>query len=271
MRPWERSGRWPAADPIGTGRSAVSGDIDILTGPSHPLMRRHAGDCSRDHIRARWAALAALLLAVSVARGSPVAAQDAWPLQAFPGAPAADAATRGRRSTDWSLPTGALPDGAASRARAAVPVPVPAPVGSTAPLPVRDPTWSYTLQRFRGAAPEVAATALVRPPPRPGAATSLTGPSHILSGVASFYWQPQMTASGEVFDPTQMTAAHKTLPLGTKVRVTDVRSGRSVVVRINDRGPFKAGRVIDLSKAAAEHLGMQSAGLAVVRLEVVGR
>lgn len=88
-------------------------------------------------------------------------------------------------------------------------------------------------------------------------------------GIASYYWQEQMTASGEKFDRRAFTAAHKTLPIGTKVRVTHLKTGRSVVVRINDRGPFIAGRVIDLSEAAAEAIGMRSAGLASVRLDVV--
>ncbi len=96
----------------------------------------------------------------------------------------------------------------------------------------------------------------------------LTGPAHALTGIASFYWQDQMTASGERFDKTAMTAAHRTLPLGTRVRVTHVASGRSVVVRINDRGPFKPGRVIDLSLAAAEQIGMTAHGLAQVRIDV---
>ena len=78
-----------------------------------------------------------------------------------------------------------------------------------------------------------------------------------------------MTSSGERFDKRAMTAAHKTLPLGTKVRVTSAASGRSVIVRINDRGPFKGGRVIDMSEAAAEQLQMTSAGLAPVKIEVL--
>lgn len=78
-----------------------------------------------------------------------------------------------------------------------------------------------------------------------------------------------MTSSGERFDKRAMTAAHRTLPLGTKVRVTSAVSGRSVIVRINDRGPFKGGRVIDLSEAAAEQLQMTSAGLAPVKIEVL--
>jgi rare lipoprotein A len=92
-----------------------------------------------------------------------------------------------------------------------------------------------------------------------------------LRGIASYYGRGELTAAGERFDPNAMTAAHRTLPFGTKVRVTRVDTGDSVVVRINDRGPFKPGRVIDLSERAAENLGMTGSGLADVRLEVVGQ
>lgn len=92
---------------------------------------------------------------------------------------------------------------------------------------------------------------------------------HDLAGLASFYWQEQQTASGERFDKSDLTAAHRTLPFGTRVRVTHLGNGRSVIVRINDRGPFKPGRVIDLSHAAAEALAMTGHGLARVRLEVM--
>lgn len=91
------------------------------------------------------------------------------------------------------------------------------------------------------------------------------------SGVASYYWQPQRVASGGMFNPNAMTAAHKTLPFGTRVRVTNAHNGRSAVVTINDRGPYVAGRVIDLSKAAASSVGMIGSGLARVTLEVLGR
>ena len=97
----------------------------------------------------------------------------------------------------------------------------------------------------------------------------LTGLTHILEGIASFYWQDQMTASGERFDRRGFTAAHKTLPLNTRVRVTNVVNGRSIVVRINDRGPYKHGRVIDLSEAAAQQLDMQRTGLVPVKLQVI--
>jgi len=87
-------------------------------------------------------------------------------------------------------------------------------------------------------------------------------------GVASFYSDTE-TASGERFDKNEMTAAHPTLPFGTKLRVTDVSSGRFVTVRVNDRGPFVPGRVVDISPSAAEALGMVDKGLANVRLDVV--
>jgi rare lipoprotein A len=90
-------------------------------------------------------------------------------------------------------------------------------------------------------------------------------------GVASFYWQPQRVASGGWFNPNAMTAAHKTLPFGTRVRVTHMGNGRSVEVKINDRGPYIAGRIIDLSKAAAGVIGMTEQGIARIRMEILGR
>jgi rare lipoprotein A len=88
-------------------------------------------------------------------------------------------------------------------------------------------------------------------------------------GIASFYAEGSQTASGEKFDGHQLTAAHPTLPFGTRVRITNVKNGRSVTVRINDRGPFVAGRVVDVSYAAAESLGKTERGIAEVKLEVV--
>jgi rare lipoprotein A len=88
-------------------------------------------------------------------------------------------------------------------------------------------------------------------------------------GVASFYTEDEWTASGERFNTRAMTAAHPTLPFGTRVRVTNVTNGRSVVVRINDRGPYVPGRVVDLSGQAAENLGMVERGIVKVKLEVV--
>lgn len=104
-----------------------------------------------------------------------------------------------------------------------------------------------------------------------GEGESTGGGSHYQSGIASYYWQPQRVASGGWFNPNAMTAAHRSLPFGTRVRVTHRASGRSVVVTINDRGPYIGGRVIDLSRAAASALGMTGAGLANVSLSILGR
>jgi rare lipoprotein A len=92
------------------------------------------------------------------------------------------------------------------------------------------------------------------------------GASH---GLASFYGEGQETASGEKFDPNELTAAHPTLPFGTRLRVTNVANGRSVTVRINDRGPFVAGRAVDVSYSAAERIGIIDRGVAKVKLDVV--
>ena len=93
-------------------------------------------------------------------------------------------------------------------------------------------------------------------------------------GIASYYGRAhdgRRTASGEVFDMNGMTAAHRTLPFGTRVRVTNLANGREAVVRINDRGPFRRGRIIDLSYAAARRLGIVGPGVAKVRVEIEPR
>ncbi|VWX51889.1 septal ring lytic transglycosylase RlpA family protein [Novosphingobium sp. 9U] len=91
------------------------------------------------------------------------------------------------------------------------------------------------------------------------------------SGMASYYGRElagNRTASGERFNPSALTAAHRTLPLGSMVRVTNPRTGDSVIVRINDRGPFHSNRLIDLSEAAARQIGIRAAGSGVVELSV---
>ena len=103
-----------------------------------------------------------------------------------------------------------------------------------------------------------------RAPPAP--------PGSIQVGVASWYgpeFQGERTASGERFDQRELSAAHPTLPLGTRARVTNLANGRSVVVRINDRGPFVHGRAIDLSHSAARTLGMVGRGTTRVRIEAL--
>lgn len=92
-------------------------------------------------------------------------------------------------------------------------------------------------------------------------------------GVASWYgdaFHGRLTANGEVFDMTAITAAHPTLPLPSLVRVTNLNDGRSIVVRVNDRGPFVDGRLIDLSRAAAQQLGIMRLGIARVRVQYLG-
>jgi Lytic transglycolase len=91
-------------------------------------------------------------------------------------------------------------------------------------------------------------------------------------GLASWYgadFQGKPTASGQIFDEEKLTAAHRTLPLRSRVRVTNLENGRSVEVRINDRGPYVQGRVLDLSTRAAKALGMHKEGLALVRIELL--
>jgi rare lipoprotein A len=125
-----------------------------------------------------------------------------------------------------------------------------------------------------------AAVAVSEPSVPTGAATVERKPSRRASnrqivrkgasdGMASFYRHGSRTASGERFNPRELTAAHPTLPFGTRVRVTNVKNGQSVTVRVNDRGPFVKGRVIDVSHAAAESLGMTGSGVAKVKLDVV--
>ncbi|HVZ80663.1 MAG TPA: septal ring lytic transglycosylase RlpA family protein [bacterium] len=93
-----------------------------------------------------------------------------------------------------------------------------------------------------------------------------------MEGIASWYgadFNGRLTANGEVYDMYKMTAAHKTLPLGTVVRVTNEDNGMSCEVRVNDRGPYVKGRIIDLSRTAGRAIGMRDAGTARVKLEVV--
>ena len=97
-----------------------------------------------------------------------------------------------------------------------------------------------------------------------------TAHSKQMTGIASYYggkFHGRRTASGEIFDKNAMTAAHRSLPFGTKVKVTNLRNGRTVLVRVNDRGPHVRGRIIDLSHAAAKKIGLK--GVVRVKLEVL--
>ncbi|MBA2577523.1 MAG: septal ring lytic transglycosylase RlpA family protein [Euzebyaceae bacterium] len=113
------------------------------------------------------------------------------------------------------------------------------------------------------------------PEPAPQAPAEIAGAEVVVStfsGTSSWYgpgFEGNRTASGEIFDPQDLTAAHRTLPFGTRLRVTNTGNGAQVTVRINDRGPFHGGRVLDVSSAAADHLGMKQSGTAPVFCEVL--
>ncbi|MFI9844390.1 septal ring lytic transglycosylase RlpA family protein [Nonomuraea sp. NPDC051941] len=174
---------------------------------------------------------------------------------------------------------------AARQATPQSPSPLPKPAAAR-PRPTKSPA---TAQPNTTASPATASSSPAAKPtatkrstpgttsPTPTKATK--SPTHmpktrvLSSGTcgASYYGDPQMTASGERFDPSAMTAAHKTLPLGSKVRVTNPSTGESVTVRINDRGPYVGGRCLDLSEAAFSAIGNTSAGVMRVKYEVLSR
>ncbi len=123
--------------------------------------------------------------------------------------------------------------------------------------------------------PSAGKTTESRPPPdAPKPARNPSGKVLLtLEGVASYYaddYHGKLTSNGEVFNMNDLTAAHRTFPFGTNVRVTNLENKKTVVVRINDRGPFKDGRIIDLSLAAAKELDLIPSGTARVKLEVLG-
>lgn len=148
-----------------------------------------------------------------------------------------------------------------------------------APLP--DPPRATPTRADRGQtrAPEPTPTetaepeAKPKPTPKPRPKKKAPAYKVLRSGScqASFYSEGQMTASGEPFDPSGLTAAHRTLPMGSKVRVTNENNGRSVIVRINDRGPYAGGRCLDLSRAAMAKVGGTGAGVIPVRYQVLSR
>lgn len=93
--------------------------------------------------------------------------------------------------------------------------------------------------------------------------------AHASTGFASYYKTGKVTANGEPYNPLGLTAAHRSLPFGTMLRVTNLRNGKTVVVRVNDRGPFVGKRVLDLSYGAAKVIGMQRRGVAKIKFEVI--
>jgi rare lipoprotein A len=165
------------------------------------------------------------------------------------------------------------------------------PVPAVAPLPVLtsleiDPTASIlaTKERPIKSPPKINIPITAKPLPGAGVAApnsleleSATSPlekTNILAtqtGEASWYGNEggPLTATGERYDPAGLSAAHRTLPFGSKVQVTNLRSNQSVIVRINDRGPFTGGRIIDLSAAAAAEVGIKGSGVGKVRVDVL--
>jgi rare lipoprotein A len=132
------------------------------------------------------------------------------------------------------------------------------------------------LRRLLGNAPPLKEVAGMPKPKRsqPSQNIAFAPVRSVLNGIASWYgpgFHGNRTANGETYNQNALTAAHKSLPFGTRVRVTHTGTGRSIIVRINDRGPYIGGRVIDLSAAAARVLGMMGSGVAPVRVEILGR
>ncbi|WP_433530774.1 septal ring lytic transglycosylase RlpA family protein [Micromonospora sp. CA-263727] len=142
----------------------------------------------------------------------------------------------------------------------------PSASASAAPSPTATPTPSRTAQ-----APSRSKSRTASPSPTPSAKKTTARPVvETGSCGASFYWEGQMTANGETFNPEELTAAHKTLPFDSRVRVTNPANGKSVTVRINDRGPFIEGRCLDLSRAAFAQIASLDLGHVEVRYEVLG-
>jgi rare lipoprotein A (peptidoglycan hydrolase) len=133
-----------------------------------------------------------------------------------------------------------------------------------------------TLTMHRLSLPVLGSCALVLLAVQGAAHLAVAGPQAVFRqvGLASWYgpgFHGRQTASGEIFDQDGLTAAHRKLPLGTEVKVTNLENGRSILVEINDRGPYVKGRVIDLSRAAARRLGILEEGLGKVRVEATPR
>lgn len=153
------------------------------------------------------------------------------------------------------------------------------PTPSASPTP--SPSVSLADPQLRTAAPPAPATTKPAPPPAPRKTTPAPTPSTPRraptpsptpaeeSCGASFYDQGETTANGEPFDPNGLTAAHKTFPFNTRVRVTNPANGKSVTVRINDRGPFVEDRCLDLARGAFERIASLSSGVITVRYQVL--
>ncbi|TDC48234.1 septal ring lytic transglycosylase RlpA family protein [Micromonospora sp. KC207] len=170
-----------------------------------------------------------------------------------------EAAPQSAVNTPASVPaTPGVPS--ASPSASVSPSASPSPTVTVSPKATRSQAASRS--RPRTAAPRSAATTKKPAPTRNVVDSGSCG--------ASFYDEGQLTANGENFDPSALTAAHKTLPFDTKVRVTNPANGKSVTVRINDRGPFVDGRCLDLSRAAFAAIASVDVGALTVKYEVLG-
>jgi rare lipoprotein A len=157
-------------------------------------------------------------------------------------------------------------DGSAAKASQAQAALIPTTPQPTATTPSESPSATpTTLTPTPTPSTPTPSAKPVKPKPKKPAYTVVS------SGVcqASYYGDPQTTASGEMFNPSALTAAHKTLPFGTRVRVTNEANGESVIVRINDRGPYAGGRCLDLSTAAMNAVGGTGAGIITAKYEVL--
>ncbi|WBB65663.1 septal ring lytic transglycosylase RlpA family protein [Micromonospora sp. WMMD812] len=168
-----------------------------------------------------------------------------------------------------------LTSGASSRPVAVELTPTTAASTLAPSSPAVSPSASATASPTPSRSAQAASRGKTRtaaPKPSPTAKKTTPAPSVVESGScgASFYSDGQLTANGETFNPDDLTAAHKTLPFNTRVRVTNPANGKSVTVRINDRGPFIDGRCIDLSRAAFASIASLDVGAMTVRYEVLG-
>jgi rare lipoprotein A len=141
--------------------------------------------------------------------------------------------------------------------------------GTSAYLRRRPTNETETMNQTRAGLRPLLAAALLALASAPLLAVT---PGEIQTGIASYYHDSlhgNRTASGQIYDKNKISAAHKRLPLGSKVKVTDTKTGRSIVVHINDRGPFIKGRIIDLSRRAAHELGIIKRGITPVKVEIL--
>jgi rare lipoprotein A len=155
-----------------------------------------------------------------------------------------------------------------------LPRPTPKPSSSVIITPTPKPNPSIRITPNPTPSPAVITTPTPKPSPSTDTTTTTPPKEAVLftqTGEASWYGSEggPLTATGERYNPQGMTAAHRTIAFGSKVRVTNLRSGRSAIVTINDRGPYAGGRIIDLSAAAAEAVGIKSSGVGKVRIEVL--